>query len=49
MKRADEREIADYLLSLERESMGLSGRPDEALRVARKLLEYRAWIFDRAS
>jgi hypothetical protein len=49
MERGDERAIADYLVSVERESMGLRGRPEKALEVARKLIEYRAWVLDRAS
>jgi hypothetical protein len=49
MERADEGAIADYLVTVERESMGLPGRRDEALRIARKPIEYRAWVLDRGS
>ncbi len=48
MERADERAIADYLVTVEREAMGLAGRPDHALRVARTLIDYREWVLDRA-
>ncbi len=49
MQRVEEGVIADYLLKVERDAIGLPGRPDEALEIARKLIEYRTWVLDRAS
>jgi hypothetical protein len=48
-KGADEQEIAKYLISVERDSMGLEGNAAKALRTAEILIEYRTWISDRTS
>jgi hypothetical protein len=38
-ENASETIIAEYLLSVERNRMGLSGNPENCLRVARMVLE----------
>jgi hypothetical protein len=44
---ADAQEIADYLTSVERDSIGLDADAIKALRIAQILIDYRTWISDR--
>lgn len=44
-KGADPQAIAQFLLGIEREGMGLAGDPVKASRVVEILIEYRDWIF----
>ncbi len=41
---ADEEAITDYLVGVERDSMGMTSTPDRARQVAGLLVEYREWI-----
>lgn len=47
-KAADQQEIADHLMRVERVNMGLNPKADRALQVAETLLLHREWI-DRES
>jgi hypothetical protein len=42
-------EIAAYLVTIERSSMGLAGNLDHARRAVRTLLEWRDWIWEHAA
>ena len=42
-------EVAEYLVNVERDNMGLEPDPTKALRIAGILIEYRTWIAARPS
>ena len=42
-------EIAGYLVKIEEYSMGLSSNKDNALNVARTLINIKTWIIDETS
>ncbi len=46
---ADSEEIATYLVTVERSSMGLPGNLDRARAAVHVLLEWREWIWEHAA
>ena len=47
--RADAEAIADYLVAVEAEHMGVDGRRDQALNIARLLIDDRDWVLNHPS